>query len=955
MAGLYQFSQEERRILEESFVPMAVYQAVDGRTVTLLVTDGFCELIGVCREDALRLMDDDMYARVFPEETDELVNAAVRFSMSPDDDSRYNMTYHETFADGTVHVMNATGRHKRMKDGTRLAFIRYEDITASISGFNDQTQNYFDNLRSLYDSNPDAMAIVSTEGSRLLYSNKAFRSILKPVRSFDMGITFWEYFYTGYSRDDDFFSGLSDKGGTIFVDPGTKKTLIMNVRPVKWNMLDSYMVELAEKSTAYFDVLTGLPNHYYYEAQSGYVIQKIFESGRAPVCVFFDITGIKQYNSKYGYEKGDELLKEVAGFLAEKYPDRLVMRIDNDHFLVIDSDVLEFDDQPSDAMIGRARQIHREVVRRHPDARIEVKAGIYLVKDEDETPAFICDNARIACESIRNDSTRSVAVFGDDLKKHSENKKYISENIDEALSKGHIKVYYQPVVRPISNRLCGMEALARWQSPVLGFLSPGEFIPVLEETGQIHKLDSYVIGEICRKYRERADRGLDIVPVSFNLSRLDFLMCDIFSVVEDAVRKYSIPRDMIHVEITESIVMFRSQKLHLEMEKFHDAGYQIWMDDFGSGYSSINVLKNYDFDEIKLDMEFLSGFSDSKTKSIITSCIEMAKNIGIQTLAEGVETKEQFEFLKNIGCEKVQGYYFGKPDIYENSLKVCIDKGILPETESERDYYDTVGKVSFASNKPMILFEYDDGIFRICHIGRICSDIFASLGAPRIDDIENIMNNRDLPTSKQFTDYAERLTASGDTDEMVFTFNGDYLKCDITCVANINGRRMYMSSIYNMSLESGRKTEMLDSVLRNIYHIFSEIYVHHLRENYTEQIYGVKRHFFEGANIREYGIAEAVESYARAVVHPDDRRYVRRYMHIDKIAAKLKSGGSSGCLNLYIRCMNEKSGEYEAMMFTTFAAINSSEDMLITIGRRIDDTIPGITAVKGSADPDADE
>jgi EAL domain-containing protein (putative c-di-GMP-specific phosphodiesterase class I) len=138
------------------------------------------------------------------------------------------------------------------------------------------------------------------------------------------------------------------------------------------------------------------------------------------------------------------------------------------------------------------------------------------------------------------------------------------------------------------------------------------------------------------------------------------MLCDIFSIVEEAVREYGVPRDMIHVEITESLFVQETEKISREIERFHEAGYQVWMDDFGSGYSSLNVLKDYEFDELKIDMVFLSNFNQ-KSKEIIASIVRMAKKVGIQTLAEGVETKEQFEVLKGMGVKYIQGFYFDKP------------------------------------------------------------------------------------------------------------------------------------------------------------------------------------------------------------------------------------------------------------------------------------------------------
>lgn len=214
---------------------------------------------------------------------------------------------------------------------------------------------------------------------------------------------------------------------------------------------------------------------------------------------------------------------------------------------------------------------------------------------------------------------------------------HVIRHLDEAIEKHWLQVYYQPVIRTITGELCGMEALARWIAPEIGFLSPGSFIPVLEQVRLIHRLDAFVLEEVCRTLRQRLDENLPITPVSFNLSRYDFDMLDIFDLVETMRRKYAVPREFLHVEITESVLSRDSRAVQQAINRLRQEGYEIWLDDFGSGYSSLNILKDYTVDLIKLDMGFLRSFTE-KSRSIISSVIGMAKDLGIKTLAEGVET-----------------------------------------------------------------------------------------------------------------------------------------------------------------------------------------------------------------------------------------------------------------------------------------------------------------------------
>ena len=238
--------------------------------------------------------------------------------------------------------------------------------------------------------------------------------------------------------------------------------------------------------------------------------------------------------------------------------------------------------------------------------------------------------------------------------------KYVVENIDRAIEHKWIKVYYQPVIRSLTGALCSMESLTRWDDPEIGFLMPKQFIRPLEKSHQIYKVDCFVVEQVCADIHDRILLGKPVVPVSINLSRLDFTLCDMLDVVEKAVARYNVSREYIHIEVTESMIASDEALMRRVIDDFKKTGYEVWMDDFGSGYSSLTLLKDYNFDLLKMDMNFLTSLSE-KSKKVLQSVVLMAKELGIKTLAEDVETEEEMAFLKEIGCGKLQGYYFGKP------------------------------------------------------------------------------------------------------------------------------------------------------------------------------------------------------------------------------------------------------------------------------------------------------
>ena len=421
---------------------------------------------------------------------------------------------------------------------------------------------------------------------------------------------------------------------------------------------------------------------------------------------------------------------------------------------------------------------------------------------------------------------------------------YIEESFASALENGTIQVYYQPVIRSISRKLCSFEALARWIEPRRGPIFPDQFIPVLEQARVIHLLDSFVVRSACAVIRREVERGDVPIPISVNLSRLDFVLCDIFEVVNSAVNEYQIPRDFLYIEITESLMAEQGGRMQDVVDRFRSAGFQVWMDDFGSGYSSLNVLKDFSFNEIKLDMKFLSSF-DQRSRRIMTSVIQMAKEINIHTLAEGVETEEQFNYLRNIGCEKVQGYYFGRPAPYEESMAHLADIGVEVERPAERTYYDRIGQVDFLSAVPFMTQEEKDALTTARHLNSIPlavaearKDSFCVLfynvafeeTARGTGLISNIFSQETLRMPQPYSLLPSRIinlmdsTRSGEQGRMTFISNEDYYEIQAKCIAQTRDAYCVLFRMGNLSKAAEtHKTDRLDDSLRQLYAMYERI------------------------------------------------------------------------------------------------------------------------------------
>ena len=438
---------------------------------------------------------------------------------------------------------------------------------------------------------------------------------------------------------------------------------------------DMYIIRETEK-----DPLTNLPNMSYFSRLCEVEKSRMAKANIRPAFVYFDMQNMKGYNSRYGYAEGDNLLIRLAGCLQKAFTDMPVCRISDDHFAVmtssanLDTCVADFRARAKDAGKGGAIDLH---------------AGVYLYEDGADTITAI-DNARLACITIRGDYNKSICYYDNALLKKYEDRNHVLQCFDQALSERWIKVFYQPIVRSISGNVCNFEALARWQDPERGMLSPGVFIPVIEDYRLGARMDLYIVEEVCREAQARREGGIRQVPVSVNFSRTDFDQCDMVQSIVDITDKYNMPHDMIIIEVTESAFSNNPKYLQEQIDRFHQNGFKVWMDDFGDGYASLNVLQDNSFDLIKLDIGFMRGFDpEGKNGKILTDIVKMAHRLGIHTLCEGVEREDQFLFLQDISCEKIQGFYFGKPRPTSESLENVKNGTALPiESAAEAAHYE---------------------------------------------------------------------------------------------------------------------------------------------------------------------------------------------------------------------------------------------------------------------------
>ena len=443
---------------------------------------------------------------------------------------------------------------------------------------------------------------------------------------------------------------------------------------------------LFQQDHFYTDPLTGLPNINYLNRFGDERAETIRIHGGEPVLIYTDVQAMQFYNNHYGFDRGNELMRLIAEELKAAFPKGLVARGADDHYIVIDAYAGE------EALRAKLTAVNAEVRKKAYGNTSGIQAGVSLFGEGVKTTNAV-DRARQTLKNIRDDMNQVVSVYTDVFDEKYWNQRYVIENFEKALQEGWIRIYYQCIIRTETRKGAALEALARWIDPVRGIISPGEFIPVLRRYHLLYKLDLYMMEQVFRDVSVRAENSFEMIPVSINFAAQDFDYVDIPAAVNELYDRYGISRyagkDLFVIEITEEDIAsstegFRDQLLALKQD-----GYRLWLDDFGSGYSSLSMFSRFNFNLIKFDMDLLRHLDDhnSANRRIIRAMTGVARELGIHVLAEGVETEEQLQFLRECGCELSQGYLFHRPEPLEAMLyrRKCGQKPRACETAEERE------------------------------------------------------------------------------------------------------------------------------------------------------------------------------------------------------------------------------------------------------------------------------
>lgn len=724
------------------------------------------------------------------------------------------------------------------------------------------------NTLIIYDCASKKMNFTDSEGAFFAQVlEKDFLDKLEEIAQSAVPVVQFEERYV----ERDAFTGEWYRVGFVYPVPGE------NIQIIFTNIDDEKMESCSLTQNSDFDRLTGLlrrPAFVKVVETTVEVDAEGIEDGEYAF-VYFDIIRFKAINDLFGMEEGDRLLKYIAEVMVSTVKEEdAVCRMDADRFILLTRN--------RDAALERLVEAIVESVTAYDlPYKINCNVGVYVTNSAKLSAEAMIDRAVLAQSAIKGSYISKFNYYTESMRNDMLSEQEISGIMLTALQEKQFVVYYQPQYNHSTGMLVGAEALVRWMHPDRGMISPGIFIPIFEKNGFITRLDLYVFEEVCIFLRKCMDEGLPIVPISSNFARYDIFQPNFVEKLEALREKYQIPSKYLRVEITESAIMGGSKHANEIVHKLHECGYVVEMDDFGSGYSSLNVLKDIELDIIKLDMMFMREDSGSKRGgTILSSVMRMANWLGMPVIAEGVEHLEQADFLKSIGCDCIQGYLYSKPLPEEQYREILDNKNVgttLPQMNlldvlNVHDFWDPKSQETLIFNHYVggaAVFDYNDGQVEILRVNKkYLQELGMNLTEKDLIDSDP-MRFLDEANRSIYFDMLSRAIETQDEQECETWRDISSARCGeericirttVRVIGKSGNNYLFYAMIRNVTAEKHYYAELLDSERR--FKMASE------QANIYYWEYNVATHEMRPCSrcIRDFGLPPVVANYPESAI-----------------------------------------------------------------------------------------
>ncbi|WP_022759893.1 bifunctional diguanylate cyclase/phosphodiesterase [Butyrivibrio sp. AD3002] len=690
----------------------------------------------------------------------------------------------------------------------------------------------------------------------------------------------------------------------------------------------------------------GLPSDLYQKDEFLNIINSKAENDELSAsfcCVFFDIKGFRSYYMNNGFDEGYQVLVFLKNKIRDSFPLDIACKLDDGEFVV----VTDIDD--IERFISRIQRDFDEV---YIHTGMDLHAGIYYINPDDKLAEEIIEKAVLACssgDSVGNGIFKYNSENIDDeiLMKH-----YVVHHIEDAIENGEITIAYQAVFHTLSGKVCGNEALARWNTTEYGVLMPKDFISVLEHSKKIYLLDSFVIKQVCKDQSEIIKIGMDPLPASINLTRLDFALVDIVGLLEEELEKNKLPKSLIRIEISEAEITNDKDGIKAELERLKDHGFSLIFDDFGSEYSSLHILNDMPFNAVKINSNFLSGYKDDvKPRVMLKNIINMSKELGIQTIMGSVEDEKILDFLKQSGCEQSQGH------LYSEALKM-FDYPIeqFPhqfESDEETVFYDAIGKVNVLSQTPMqdigrfdpdnayynhrpiAIFEFDGKILKPLMCNNDFYDIFKLLFTSDVKSIQELFNSPAIIFAKDIKMLASQCVQDDEIHSMEFVTSNGFNRIMLRKITQSKalGKTAILATAEIMTEnDAGTRVMQLNSYLKFLYMIYNRVDIVSVVDDTFETVYENTARYSQ--KMKKGSFSDAIKKFADEAIYNEDRTDFIEFYNLNSLDERISEYGTNHITD-YFRT-KDINGEYDWLMYLLIPIVSEGDRMFIMCSRTLD-------------------
>lgn len=577
--------------------------------------------------------------------------------------------------EGKRHFELSVSRKPSQVDEIPRLIVLSRDITERLEA--DQQMH---KLMQAVEQSPNSIVITDLEAN-IEYANPAFLQVTGYSLQEVMGenprilhsgktpgeryIEMWSQLTQGKSWKGEFINCRKD---------GTEYTELVSISPVRQSdgTISNYLaikeditqkkqMELQIEKIEHFDLLTDLPNNALLRNRADFALSYSQRQQQKMAVMFLDIDNFNHINNSHGRNAGDEILIQLALRLRNKLRDEdTVSRISGDEFILL------FPTQTDNNALHLAEKLLQLISQpfyiETDEFLVTCSIGIAMYPDDGTDFETLSKNAEVAMYRAKNEGRNTIRFFKAEMQEHLSRSLMLGNALRYAMERNQLQLHFQPQISLTDGRVIGAEALLRWHHPELGQISPAEFIPIAEHSGQIVSIGEWVLRTAVRQLKHWIDAGLPPILMAVNLSAVQFKHFNLIRMVSGILEEEQLPARYLELELTESVTMSNPQSAIEIMDQLYEQGVRMSIDDFGTGYSSLSYLKQFKIYKLKIDQSFVRNINnDAHDKSIVATIISMANNLGFTTIAEGVETEQQLAILRQLGCDEVQGYFYSKP------------------------------------------------------------------------------------------------------------------------------------------------------------------------------------------------------------------------------------------------------------------------------------------------------